>query len=98
MIDFSTLNSAVLGVFAQPITIDDTLVQAVVDLRSGGRDIGGGMLVDRIEPSLTLATSTLATLEAKQGSVVIIDDKEYRVLAVLADDNGLTTLTLRPVK
>lgn len=98
MIDFDSINSAIMGAFAQPVSIEGGItLSAIVDLRSGGRDMGQGMLIDRVEPSITVQTADIADLVLNNGMVVTIGAADYRIMAVLPDDNGITQINLRPV-
>ena len=97
MMDMDEINQPLMDVFGESITLDGNVIDAIVDLTPGLRDIGGGMIIDKTDPSITVKTSVLDPLLTVDGDVAVIRGSNYRVLNILPDDNGMTTLTLRPV-
>jgi len=93
----SSANSAIMTAFGESITLNGNAIEAVVDLTPGGHDIGGGMLVDKIDPSVTVMTADFSAITAQRGNAALIRGVDYEISSILPDDNGMTTITLRPV-
>jgi len=93
----NSANDAILTAFRESILLNDNIIEAVVDLTPGGYGVGAGLLVDKVDPSITVRTSDFAAITVKQGDQAIILSIVYVVLSILPDDNGLTTITLRPI-
>ena len=97
MMDIDEINEPLINIFGESITLDGNTVDAIVDLTPGLRDIGGGMLIDKTDPSITMLTAVLTPLLIVDGDMAVVRSSNYRVLNILPDDNGMTTITLRPV-
>ena len=95
--DMDEINQPLMDVFGESITLDGNTIDAIVDLTPGLRDIGGGMIIDKTDPAITVSTAVLDPLLIVDGDVAVIRGSNYRVLNILPDDNGMTTITLRPV-
>jgi len=94
---FDRLNNTMVRVYGQTVTIAGSDITAIVNLPRGGRDIGGGMIVDKTEPSIDALTSDLNLITFAKGSAVAIGSASYIVQSILPDEYGLTTIIIRPV-
>lgn len=94
--NLNNINNALMRVFQEQITLDGSTVYAIVNLLTANQSFSTGMIIDKLDMSVTMKTADFNLLTVAKGDAATIRGVSYRVLAIMPDDNGLTVITMRP--
>jgi hypothetical protein len=98
MISYSELNAAIMGTFAEPVTLirqaGNIVVQAVLDMESPGERIGSATYTSDYY-TLELLQADVDAYSIAQRDTISVRGVSYQVLELMVDVAGMATLKIR---